>query len=205
MGFVENIWLHSFPDKNPPIVCVRGFVHHSLSTDPPLEVFVSINADTGDVYGGQFKCVSGLGEACNHIAALLFFLEHHSGNDALPSEMSKTLKAMEWNKPPKKVVEAGRVQDIAFVKPAHGGPTAAEGSSSLHRCSTREVRREEDCALHMPDLEMLLDDLRQDFPLSGIFKFWTKNPVPRSNPSELVPASLQEHIIFLPHTDDFTL
>ena len=195
-GFVKNVWLHPFAETNPPIIYVRGFVHHSLSTDPPLEVFVSINADSGDVYGGQCNCVSGLGEACNHVAAILFFLEHHSGKDVLPSEVSKTSKPMEWNKPPKKVVEAARVQDIAFVKPAHGGPTA-EDSNSQHSRASKEVRREEDCALHRQDLDKLLDDLRQGFPSSGVFQFWTKNPVPRStSSSENVQTSLQDYIIF---------
>ena len=30
-----------------------------------------------------------LGQACNHIAALLFFIEHHVDNEILPTEISE--------------------------------------------------------------------------------------------------------------------
>ena len=61
-----------------------------------------------------------LGQACNHIAALLFFLEKHAGDDMLPTELSKTSQPMTWNQPPKKEVLPARVQDMNFVKPNHG-------------------------------------------------------------------------------------
>ena len=57
--FVKNVWLHDLKTDSPRIVYARGFVQHSLSLDLPLEVFVSLNGDTGDVFGGQCNCVSG--------------------------------------------------------------------------------------------------------------------------------------------------
>ena len=47
-----------------------------------------------------------LGEACNHVAALLFYLEDAStkGLTELPAELSKTSLPMQWNQPPKKTV-----------------------------------------------------------------------------------------------------
>lgn len=47
-------------------------------------------------------CIFSLGQACNHIAALLFFIESHAGDEKLPSEVSKTSKPMMWNQPPKR-------------------------------------------------------------------------------------------------------
>ena len=61
-GFVRNVWVHQFPstDKsNLKVLYFRGFVHHSLSCEAPLEVFVALNGDTGDVYSAQCSCVSG--------------------------------------------------------------------------------------------------------------------------------------------------
>ena len=61
-----------------------------------------------------------LGQACNHIAALLFFIEHHANNLELPSEVSKTSKAMAWHQPPKKVTSPDCTSNMKFVKPRHG-------------------------------------------------------------------------------------
>ena len=35
------------------VLYFRAFVYHSLTCDPPLEVFVVLNGDTGDVYLGK--------------------------------------------------------------------------------------------------------------------------------------------------------
>ena len=58
-GFVSNVWLHDCRTFEPRIVYVRGFVQHSLTMDLPLETFVALNGDTGDVYSAQCSCVSG--------------------------------------------------------------------------------------------------------------------------------------------------
>lgn len=62
-GFVRNVWVHQFPSTNQlnlKVLCFRGFVHHSLSCESPLQVYVALNGDTGDVYSAQCSCVSGL-------------------------------------------------------------------------------------------------------------------------------------------------
>ena len=43
-----------------------------------------------------------LGQACNHIAALLFFIDYHANDEELPSELSKTSQPMAWHQLPKK-------------------------------------------------------------------------------------------------------
>ena len=58
-GFVSNVWLHDCMMSGPRIVYVRGFVQHSLTKDLPLETFVAMTSDTGDVYSAQCSCVSG--------------------------------------------------------------------------------------------------------------------------------------------------
>ena len=61
-GFVRNVWVHQFPSTNQlnlKVLCFRGFVHHSLSCESPLQVYVALNGDTGDVYSAQCSCVSG--------------------------------------------------------------------------------------------------------------------------------------------------
>ena len=62
-----------------------------------------------------------LGQACKHVAAMLFYVEHHAQNDELPTEVSKTLQPTKWNQPPKKSVPPTCANDmVVFVKPSHG-------------------------------------------------------------------------------------
>ena len=61
-----------------------------------------------------------LDQACSHIAALLFYIENHAHDDELPTDKSKTSKAMTWNQPPKKLVTPACASSMTFVKPSHG-------------------------------------------------------------------------------------
>ena len=61
-GFVRNVWVYECPrtsNLNLRVLYFRAYVHHSLTCDSPLEVYVSINGDNGDVYSGKCSCVSG--------------------------------------------------------------------------------------------------------------------------------------------------
>jgi len=58
----ENVWVYKCPCVNDMALRVLyfcAFVYHSLTCDSPLEVFVALNGDTGDVYSAQCSCVSG--------------------------------------------------------------------------------------------------------------------------------------------------
>ena len=81
------------------ITYVRGYVHHSMSSDPSLIVYVASNCATEDVYSAQCNCVAGLGEECNHVMALLFYVEdaNKRKTEKLPEEFSKTSQPMLWN------------------------------------------------------------------------------------------------------------
>ena len=74
-----------------------------------------------------------LGQACNHIAALLFYIEHYASHDELPYDLSKTSKAMTWNQPPKKEIKPAQAKDIEFVKPSHGDINEVKGVQSIQR------------------------------------------------------------------------
>ena len=62
-GFVKNVWMYECPTRtsrlNLRVLYFRAFVYHSLTCDSPLEVYVSINGDSGDVYSGKCTCISG--------------------------------------------------------------------------------------------------------------------------------------------------
>ena len=62
-GFVKNVWVHEFPPSEDPlhlrVLYFHAYVHHSLTYESPLEVFVCLNGDNGDVYSAKCTCVSG--------------------------------------------------------------------------------------------------------------------------------------------------
>ena len=164
------MWLYQHPGSS--LIVIRAYCHHSLTNDPALQVFVCLNCTTGDVYTAQCNCVSGLGAACSHIAALLFALEDvvRKGLKELPVELSKTSKPMEWNKPPKKHVSPLPVKGISFTKPSFGkgDATATVG------CAKRnfDPRAPTDRTLSQPALVKLQEDLKDVFPDSGLLQYW---------------------------------
>uniref|UniRef100_A0A1X7TT93 SWIM-type domain-containing protein n=1 Tax=Amphimedon queenslandica TaxID=400682 RepID=A0A1X7TT93_AMPQE len=102
-GFVQNVWVHECSPTGGTVVLrvlyFHAYVHLSFTCESPLLVFVSINGDNRDVYAAKCNCVSGLGQACNYVAALFFFIEHYvsTGQECLPTKVSKTSKPMAWN------------------------------------------------------------------------------------------------------------
>ena len=64
-GFVRNVWVYQCSCTNDLRLRVlyfrafHKFVYHSLSCDSPLEVFVALNGDSGDVYAAHCSCISG--------------------------------------------------------------------------------------------------------------------------------------------------
>ena len=60
-GFVKNVWVHEFPisESELRILYFRTYVYHSFTCDAPLETYVALNGDNGDVYSAQCTCVSG--------------------------------------------------------------------------------------------------------------------------------------------------
>lgn len=58
-GFVKIVWVHEFPTSETRlwILCFCAYVHHSSTCDAPLETYVTLNGDSGDVYSAQCTCV----------------------------------------------------------------------------------------------------------------------------------------------------
>lgn len=63
-----------------------------------------------------------LGEACNHIAALLFALEDYvkSHNNTTSDNIACTSKPCEWNKPRKRKLSPKRIDEIRPVNTSMG-------------------------------------------------------------------------------------
>ena len=110
-----------------------------------------------------------LGQACNHVAALLFYIEYYAHDDDLPAEKFRTSLPMRWNQPPKKTVAPDCATNMNFVKPSHGDDPEAESSnhpiwSTLNFdpcCAEHQV-------LNKQSLNKLLSQVQKSVPNTGL-------------------------------------
>ena len=130
-----------------------------------------------------------LGQACNHIATLLFFIDYYANINAenLPPDLSKTSKPMAWNQPPKKTVTPECSSNMQFIKPSHGDLPLQKRISR----STFDPH----CVKHRGDVnqEKLGLRVRQSMPHSGLQHFWCDGPNLETLPDD---ASLWSHVLF---------
>ena len=77
---------------------------------------------SGDVLSASCTCFTGKGEACSHIAALMFYLEDfmRQGHSDLPTDTAATDHLQQWHVPPKHDVSVQPVEGITFRKAEYG-------------------------------------------------------------------------------------
>ena len=137
-----------------------------------------------------------LGQACNHIAALLFFIEHHASNPELPSEVSKTSKAMEWYQPPKKVISSEVASNMKFVKPSHGDNPDLQAERNIKRSSFDPRLLEHRNEVNKDHLHTLLSQIQKSMPNTGLQQFWCDAPNPKPSASAADNQTLWNHVLF---------
>ena len=136
-----------------------------------------------------------LGQACNHIAALLFYVEYHAKDDELPTDKSITSKPMVWNQPPKKSVNPASASTMTFVKPSHGDNPRSEEIHQTVRRSTFDPRLPQHRALNMDSVHKLIGDVKASIPCTGLQQFWLDKPSNESLNLQF-SASLWNLVIF---------
>ena len=106
--FVENIHDNMTNDT----YYLRAHVHHSMKSDPPLNVVIAISCISGSIKFGRCSCrASALGR-CSHIAALLLHLNEFVTANGYDIDTPSTSKPCSWNtgkkrkKDPKAVYES---------------------------------------------------------------------------------------------------
>ena len=105
-----------------PASCAESVSNHTSIIISYVHVCAPIHTNTHahtEFFSNFF--LGRLGEACNHIAALLFYLEDAKKKrlKVLPSTKTCTDQPMMWNQPAKKVITPLPLQEIKFVKPCH--------------------------------------------------------------------------------------
>ncbi|XP_035986436.1 uncharacterized protein LOC105917461 isoform X2 [Fundulus heteroclitus] len=144
-------------EKDTAVCFVKAKVSTSLrDSDQPHEPWVCLNKEQGHVVAAHCTCKAGLGEACSHIAALLFKVEA-VGRFGLNQE-SKERVACAWNKSYQKTVTAQRIVDIDFTND-NNGKTA--------KWKVNKQRRVEVPGLDESEQQRALEALRRICPTAG--------------------------------------
>ena len=145
-GWVSNISVICKQATKAKVFILMALVKHSQRlTAPPLKVWVATKQQ-GEVLCAHCTCMAGLGEACSHIAALLFAVET---NTQLKSQFSSTSLPCSWLPPSFRSVPFAEIANIDFTTPAQkrkqlletnkSGTSAASTNTSTVSTNTSTV------------------------------------------------------------------
>lgn len=110
-GWVGDVSAYTFEEK----VVMTAKVRHSQSVaKTALCPWIAAKKE-GTVLCSHCTCMAGLGEACSHIAALLFTVETHN---RLYSDTACTSQLCAWLPPSLQSVNFAPISDINFTTPA---------------------------------------------------------------------------------------
>lgn len=108
-GWVKAPWLKQVGHDS---VIALTQVNHSQSLSvPPVKVWIFAESD-GEVLAAHCVCMAGNGEACSHVAALLFYIEH---GQRLREERSCTDGVNQWLPPHIRKIEARPIAEMDFA------------------------------------------------------------------------------------------
>ena len=189
---------------------LRNLYNTKLKTVSPMASFsnyytcklhVTVYNTTSTAYSAQYFTICclhcRLGQACNHIAALLFFIDTMFGDDKLPSEVSKTSQPVKWNQLPKREIAPAQTQDIVFIKPSY---TDSKKPIDEVQCISRsqfDPRHPLHRTIQEDKLETLLSNLQKTLPGTGLQQFWLSRSQDKSDGEEHYRVSrVWSHVIF---------
>lgn len=98
-GYIRNVWAGE-PQEQDDAVVVRCHCFSSLKAKKVYVVHLVVKK-SGDVLSAACTCVAGKGEACSHIAALMFYVEDfmRQGHSDLPTDTAATDHLQQWHVP----------------------------------------------------------------------------------------------------------
>lgn len=106
----------------------------------PVQPWVAVEKE-GLVICAHCNCMAGLGEACSHIAALLFTLE---ANSQIKKGFSCTSLPCYWLPPSFKSVPFARICDIDFTSPQAKLKKICKNEQLSHKASTSNIGSPQD-------------------------------------------------------------
>lgn len=113
-GWVGDIALHEIGGKESNVIITARVRHSQSVTATPLQPWIAAQKN-GIILCAHYNCMAGLGEACSHVAALLFAMET---NNCLAKETASTSKPCAWLDPNMVDVKFVPISDIDFTSPS---------------------------------------------------------------------------------------
>lgn len=114
-GWVGNVSVHAVTrgDSDDKMIIMAKVRHSQSVTAQPLQPWVAAEK-CGTIVCSHCTCMAGLGEACSHIAALLFAAETYN---RLNKDVSCTSQPCAWLPPNIRSVKYAPISDINFTAP----------------------------------------------------------------------------------------
>ena len=155
-GWVGNVNVYQ-PMSNCTYIATAPVRHSQSISATPLRPWVAIEKN-GSVLCGHCTCMAGLGEACSHIAALLFTLD---GNTSYKLKASCTSLPCSWLPPSLQNVPYSEISEINFMTPAKqkqlltSKPLSTTHDSTIQSAgpSTSNVSSQQSCRMFQPPTE----------------------------------------------------
>jgi hypothetical protein len=162
-GHIHGIRFHTLPDCDQYCALKCNANPSGDTSGTQYEVISILNSCDGSPVGGHCTCVGGLGEACTHIAGLLFSIEDFvsRGYKTLPDDQASTDKLCRWIVPRGPRVEPARIRSVPVRKHVPGRVP----KTKLYHAYNYEPVNEENRPVDFLALEKLQHDLARDCPL----------------------------------------
>ena len=152
-GWVNNITVSVVKAARSKVLLLMGSVKHSQRLSaPPLKAWVAIK-QTGEILCAHCTCMAGIGEACSHIAALLFTAE---ANTQAKQQFISTSLPCSWIPQSYRSVDFSEISDIDFTTPKQ---KRQQSSSTL---TDGEIPRKKQLTISQPssdDIDTFYEEL----------------------------------------------
>lgn len=192
-GYVQKIG-HSVVDGEDAYY-IKAEVMASM-THRAYPTFVCLDRRTGDPIGASCACVAGKGEACSHVAALLFAVEDFIANGlnqqsglSEVEQKSVTDRLCQWNRPAKRNVEPQTIHTIRIVKQEHGKSLSCR---STFDAIGFDPRQKDDRQINTDCKNTLIERLRSCNPDCNFLRYNTSDTVQVSTCQQKVDDSSLE-------------
>ena len=192
-NLVRNVHAGHIPADD--LVAIKAHCLSSLKASTTYFTFLALKRN-GKVVAAQCSCVAGQGEACSHVAALMFYLEDkmRQKDMHLPADTSSTGRLQQWHMPSKRVVQPKSLKSISFRKAEYGKQLPSASNLSAVVTPTPILLPASPTA----DIVGLVSDVQQAVSNSGITHFWVKpdTQTQRSASESALAAAAQSLILF---------
>ncbi|XP_019625005.1 PREDICTED: uncharacterized protein LOC109470485 [Branchiostoma belcheri] len=115
-GFINEVLYHPI-NENSNVCFVKSTSGRSQrKNDEAHRVWVALQKSTGKIRTAYCSCFAGLGSTCNHVAGVLFKMDHAWATGV--TNKSCTSKPAEWTKPRKNAnTDARKIKDMEWRSP----------------------------------------------------------------------------------------